>query len=114
MSPEEQKLYIRLFQRKRGWFRCSKLEYLKISSNLTPILNSLVQKGFLEGENQLTDLRETLNLIAAPELKLLVKSLHISSKSAGQKGGTKEDTIEAIVSHADNQKHSLEVLKALF
>ena len=45
MSPEEQKLYIRLFQRKRGWFRCSKLEYPKISSNLTPILNSLVQKG---------------------------------------------------------------------
>lgn len=48
MSPEEQKLYIRLFQRKRGWFRCSKLEYPKISSNLTPILNSLVQKGKLK------------------------------------------------------------------
>lgn len=48
MSPEEQKLYIRLFQRKRGWFRCSKLEYPKISSNLTPILNSLVQKGKVE------------------------------------------------------------------
>lgn len=45
MSLEEQKLYIRLFQRKRGWFRCSKLEYPKISSNLTPILNSLVEKG---------------------------------------------------------------------
>ena len=45
MSPEEQKLYIRLFQRKRGWFRCSKLEYPRISSNLMPILNSLVQKG---------------------------------------------------------------------
>lgn len=45
MSPEEQKLYIRLFQRKRGWFRCSKLDYPKISSNLRPILNSLVQKG---------------------------------------------------------------------
>ena len=48
MSPEEQKLYIRLFQRKCGWFRCSKLEYPKISSNLTPILNSLVQKGKLK------------------------------------------------------------------
>lgn len=45
MSSEEQKLYIRLFQRKRGWFRCSKLEYPRISNNLTPILNSLVQKG---------------------------------------------------------------------
>lgn len=45
MSAEQQKLYIRLFQRKRGWFRCSKLEYPKINSNLTPILNLLVQKG---------------------------------------------------------------------
>ena len=59
--------------------------------------------GFLEDEHQLSDLRETLNLVASPELKLLVKSLHIS-KSAGQKAGTKEDTIETIVSHAENQK----------
>ena len=45
MSPEEQKLYIRLFQRKRGWFKCSKLEYPKISRNLKPVLDSLIQKG---------------------------------------------------------------------
>ena len=45
MSSEEQKLYIRLFQRKHGWFRCSKLEYLRISNNLTPILKSLAEKG---------------------------------------------------------------------
>lgn len=55
--------------------------------------------GFLEDQSQLTDLRETLNLIASPELKLLVKSLNISSKSA-----TKDDTIETIVSQAENQK----------
>ena len=45
MSPEKQKLYIRLFQRKRGWFRCSKLEYPKICKNLTPVIDSLIQKG---------------------------------------------------------------------
>ena len=61
--------------------------------------------GFLEDEHELTDLREALNLIAAPELKLLVKSLHLGTKSAGQKtASTKEDTIETIVSHAENQK----------
>ena len=61
--------------------------------------------GFLEDEHELTDLREALNLIAAPELKLLVKSLHLCTKSAGQKtASTKEDTIETIVSHAENQK----------
>ena len=56
--------------------------------------------GFLEDEHELTDLREALNLIAAPELKLLVKSLHLCTKSPGHK----EDTIETIVSHAENQK----------
>ena len=64
--------------------------------------------GFLEDQSQLTDLREALNLIASPELKLLVKSLNISSKSA-----TKEDTIETIVSHAENQKTLFGSLKGV-
>ena len=45
MPIEEQKLYIRLFQRKRGWFRCDKLEYPKICKNLKPIIDFLIQKG---------------------------------------------------------------------
>lgn len=45
MSADEQKLYIRLFQRKHGWFRCVKLEYPKICKNLKPILDTLTQKG---------------------------------------------------------------------
>ena len=50
MSPEEQKLYIRLFQRKHGWFRCSKLEYPKICRDLKPVLDSLIQKGNYENK----------------------------------------------------------------
>jgi len=57
--------------------------------------------------------RETLNLIASPELKLLGKSLNISSKSNGQKGMTKEETIEAIVSHAESQKTLFGSLKGV-
>lgn len=57
--------------------------------------------GFLDDEHHLTSLQETLNLVAAPELKLLVKSLHIST---GKKGSSKEDIIETIISLADNQK----------
>jgi len=45
MSADEQKLYIRLFQRKHGWFRCVKLEYPKICKNLKPILDTLTEKG---------------------------------------------------------------------
>lgn len=45
MSPEEQKLYIRLFQRKRGWFRCGKLDYPKICKDLKPVTDLLIEKG---------------------------------------------------------------------
>lgn len=101
MSPEEQKLYIRLFQRKHGWFRCCKLDYPKICKDLKPVTDSLIEKGFLRDQHQLTNLQEALNLIVAPELKLLVKSLHISP---GKKGGTKEEIIDTIVNLAQNQK----------
>ena len=138
MSPEEQKLYIRLFQRKRGWFRCCKLDYPKICKDLKPVTDSLIEKGevivlldqvilencmnlqthmylepglsifificrtgFLKDQHQLTNLQEALNLTVAPELKLLVKSLHIFS---GKKGGTKEEIIDTIVNLAQNQK----------
>jgi len=77
------------------------------------LLRSCYCTGFLEDQNLLTDVRETLNLIASPELKLLGKSLNISSKSNGQKGMTKEDTIEAIVSHAENQKTLFGSLKGV-
>lgn len=43
--PAAQKLYIRLFQRKPGWFRCSKLDYSKIAEDLDPVLNTLVNSG---------------------------------------------------------------------
>jgi len=46
-------------------------------------------------------------------LKLFGKSLNISSKSAGQKGVTKEDTIDMIVSHADNQRTLFGSLKGV-
>ena len=45
MSPGEQKLYIRLFQRKRGWFRCAKLDYPKICKDLKPVTDLLIEKG---------------------------------------------------------------------
>jgi len=42
---ECQKLYIRLFQRRPGWFRCSKIEYPKIAQNLKPVLAELLKAG---------------------------------------------------------------------
>lgn len=42
---ECQKLYIRLFQRRPGWFRCSKIDYPKIAKDLKPVLNDLLKAG---------------------------------------------------------------------
>ena len=61
----------------------------------------ICRAGFLRDQHQLTNIQEALNLIVAPELKLLVKSLHISP---GKKGGTKEEIIDTIVNLAQNQK----------
>ena len=47
LSTEGQKLYIRLFQRKPGWFRCSKLDYQRISQDLKPAIDLLKEKGRL-------------------------------------------------------------------
>ena len=42
---QAQKLYIRLYQRKKQWFRCDKISYPKISQNLNPFFKELVTQG---------------------------------------------------------------------
>ena len=46
-SGSQQQLYVRLFLRKHDWVRGSKLSYKSIASDLTPVSQSLVEKGFL-------------------------------------------------------------------
>ena len=43
----EQQLFVRLFLRKHDWIRESKLSYEDIASDLSPIVQSLVDKRFL-------------------------------------------------------------------
>lgn len=43
-----QKLYVRLFQRKRKWLQVSKVDYEEIDSDLGPVADELVQAGFLQ------------------------------------------------------------------
>ena len=44
-SLQTQKLYVRLYQRKKQWFRCDKISYPKISQNLNPFFKELVTQG---------------------------------------------------------------------
>lgn len=45
MFLEEQKFYIRFFQRKYGWFRCCKFDYLKICKDLKLVIDFFIEKG---------------------------------------------------------------------
>lgn len=45
LSSTAQKLYIRLYQRKKQWFRCDKISYPNISEDLKPVLHELVTSG---------------------------------------------------------------------
>lgn len=84
LSVMGQKLYVRLFQRKLKWLQVNKLDYEEICTDLAPVTQELVQKGFLQSENDLEDLGEALDLLPAPELKALAKTFHLGN-SATQK-----------------------------
>lgn len=43
-----QKLYVRLFQRKLKWLQVSKLGYEEICRDLQPVVQELVDGGFLQ------------------------------------------------------------------
>ncbi len=45
MKTESQLLFVRLFLRKSGWFRCKKLSYPSISLDLVPLILELVTNG---------------------------------------------------------------------
>lgn len=43
-----QKLYVRLFQRKFGWIKMSKLDYEEVAPDLAPVVGELKRAGFLQ------------------------------------------------------------------
>ncbi|XP_048376681.2 fanconi-associated nuclease 1 [Stegostoma tigrinum] len=77
LSVTGQKLYVRLFQRKLNWLKVTKLNYPEIGLNLTPIIEELRLAGLLLTESDLCNVSEALNLLSAPELKLLARSFHL-------------------------------------
>ncbi|XP_055980323.1 fanconi-associated nuclease 1 [Sorex fumeus] len=92
LSASGQKLYVRLFQRKLGWLKVSKLEYREIAPDLTPVVRELEQAGFLQTESELQELSEVLELLSLPELKTLAKTFHLTSP-----GGQKQQLVDAFL-----------------
>ncbi|XP_078388537.1 fanconi-associated nuclease 1 isoform X2 [Cetorhinus maximus] len=77
LSVAGQKLYVRLFQRKLNWLKITKLNYPEIGLDLTPSIEELRLAGLLQTGSDLCDVSEALDLLSAPELKLLAKSFHL-------------------------------------
>ncbi|XP_008310687.1 fanconi-associated nuclease 1 [Cynoglossus semilaevis] len=98
LSVPGQKLYVRLFQRKLKWLQVNKLDYGEICSDLTPVVEELVQSGLLQTENDLEDLVEALDLLPAPDLKALAKIFHLSSS-----GTQKQQLVKGLL-HLSKQK----------
>ncbi|KAM3609529.1 uncharacterized protein V6R79_016386 [Siganus canaliculatus] len=92
LSVMGQKLYVRLFQRKLKWLQVSKLDYEEICSDLGPVAAELVEGGFMESENDLQEIGEALDLLPAPELKVLAKTFHL-----GNSGTQKQQLIEGLL-----------------
>uniref|UniRef100_A0A8C6VL49 Fanconi-associated nuclease n=1 Tax=Naja naja TaxID=35670 RepID=A0A8C6VL49_NAJNA len=82
LSASGQKLYVRLFQRKLAWIKTNKIEYAEISSDLSPVIQELVEAGFLQSEAELQNLSEVLDLVSAPELKTLAKAFHLKNPTS--------------------------------
>ena len=54
LAEPQQQLYVRLFLRKHNWIRVVKLSYKDIAPDLTAIVQSLVDEGFLlDGKDSL-------------------------------------------------------------
>ncbi|XP_026537789.1 fanconi-associated nuclease 1 [Notechis scutatus] len=84
VSGSGQKLYVRLFQRKLAWIKTNKIEYVEISSDLSPVIQELVEAGFLQSEAELQNLSEVLDLLSAPELKTLAKAFHLKNPTSSK------------------------------
>ncbi|KAG5273702.1 hypothetical protein AALO_G00154490 [Alosa alosa] len=78
LSGPGQMLYVRLFQRKLKWLQVEKLDYTEISADLRPVVDELVQARFLQDEHELQELAEVLEVLPAPELRSLAKTLHLT------------------------------------
>lgn len=92
LSAGSQKLYVRLFQRKLNWIKVNKIEYAEIGVDLSPIIEELVHSGFFQTESELIEVSEVLDLLPAPELKILAKTFHLDNIN-----GQKQQLIESFL-----------------
>ncbi|CAG2108622.1 unnamed protein product [Medioppia subpectinata] len=96
LSGLAQMLLMRLFIRKKHWIRKNVIKYPEIAENLQPILKELVDNQFLFNETQLTDLKESLDILDTIEVKKIGRSLNGMNMNGLN---TKKNIIPAILKY---------------
>lgn len=94
-----QKLLARLLQRKHMWRRTSKIGYPDIASDVSPILLTLRDKGYVEDVTSLKDLDVVLRLLSPFELKTLAQVFKL--RTTGQGKGSLADSL---IDHCSKQQ----------
>ncbi|XP_057306805.1 fanconi-associated nuclease 1-like isoform X2 [Hydractinia symbiolongicarpus] len=108
LSSAAQKLYIRLYQRKKQWFRCDKISYPNISEDLKSVLHELVTSGHLENSNRLTNFKDVITLLTLNEIRLLGNHFRVTKGKSAQ---SKEVIIQLLKKHCQKQPTLLSLMQ---
>ncbi len=105
------RLLIRISQRSGVWFRIARLDYPEIAAgcfdscapchfaDLTEPIDCLLLSGILWSESKLEKLSAVLELLPAPDVRILAKEFRVSLSGSS----TKEETVEALLKHIATQ-----------
>ncbi|XP_071447438.1 fanconi-associated nuclease 1-like [Hetaerina americana] len=98
LHPKEQKLYVRLLNRKHSWLKTSSIRYDDINPLLNPIIKVLTEKGFLCIDVSEEETCTLLNLMPLQEVRALCKCFHMKVD------GKKENLVKALIDFGHHQK----------
>ncbi|KAI1301342.1 Fanconi-associated nuclease 1 [Halotydeus destructor] len=114
LSVPAQRLYIRLYLRKRRWVRTTKLKYPEIAADLTSCLEELRNMKLLLPGTVIDNLEEALNALELVELKMCSKTMkdikpnQLANKTLLMEAITKHVTSnQSIASHFTGKHQSL-------
>lgn len=99
-------LYARMLCRKRCWHRVSKITYPDISNKIEEVFMVLVKNKFIDCDIMQEKFEVQLELLTAPEIKLLSKRFHVNVASS-----RKENYIDAFVKSSREQRSVVDMWK---
>ncbi|XP_046398648.1 fanconi-associated nuclease 1-like [Ischnura elegans] len=98
MNSEEQKLYVRLLNRKHSWLKASSIRYDDINFILDRVIKTLIDRGFLSTDVSEEETFSLLTLMPVQEVRALCKCFRMKSD------GKKEVLVKSLIDFGHRQK----------